>query len=199
MSVFWVILVRIQYKCGKLRTRITPNTDTFYAVTRVRSHNQEFSSPKITSHVGSISPKIISHLINFFLIFTVDTHLPPSISYLQLKFYRRIDVSFVQLLLWVFFCSWISLYMIGVTLFCISLHFNWWWCWWGSLRSRDRHIHNNPFKRSFLSLCLSHLYYYPILKIVTTRDLFKIHQPCNFEYKYNLAPGPFPKQKLYQS
>ena len=155
--------------------------------------NQEFSSPKITSHVGSISPKIISHLINFFLIFTVDTYLPPSISYLQLKFYRCINVSFVQLLLWVFCCSWISLYLIGVTLFCISLHFNWWWCWWGSLRSRDRHIHNSPFKRSFLSLCLSHLYYYPILKIVTTRDLFKIHQP------YSLAPGPFPKQKLYQS
>ena len=32
MSVFVVILVRIQCKCGKIRTRITPNKDTFYAV-----------------------------------------------------------------------------------------------------------------------------------------------------------------------
>ena len=27
MSVFGVILVRIQLKCGKIRTRITPNSD----------------------------------------------------------------------------------------------------------------------------------------------------------------------------
>ena len=32
MSVFEVILVRIQSECGKIRTRITPNTDTFYGV-----------------------------------------------------------------------------------------------------------------------------------------------------------------------
>ena len=32
MSIFGVILVRIQSDCGKIRTRITPNTDTFYAV-----------------------------------------------------------------------------------------------------------------------------------------------------------------------
>ena len=29
MSVFGVVLVRIQSQCGKMRTRITPNTDTF--------------------------------------------------------------------------------------------------------------------------------------------------------------------------
>ena len=51
-SVFRVILVRIfphfgmdverygvslctQFECGKMRTRITPNTDTFYAVTAI--------------------------------------------------------------------------------------------------------------------------------------------------------------------
>ena len=31
----WLLLyisLRIQFKCGKIRTRITPNTDTFYAV-----------------------------------------------------------------------------------------------------------------------------------------------------------------------
>ena len=32
MSVFGVILVSIQSKCGKIQTRITPNTDTFHAV-----------------------------------------------------------------------------------------------------------------------------------------------------------------------
>ena len=32
VSVFGVILVRIQSECGKIQTRITPNTDTFYAV-----------------------------------------------------------------------------------------------------------------------------------------------------------------------
>ena len=35
--------LRIQSKCGKMRTRITPNTDTFYAVIlcRVRTRKQE--------------------------------------------------------------------------------------------------------------------------------------------------------------
>ena len=33
MSVFGVILIRIQSECGKIPTRIAPNTDTFYAVT----------------------------------------------------------------------------------------------------------------------------------------------------------------------
>ena len=32
MSVFRVIPVRIQTECGKIRTRITPNMDTFHAV-----------------------------------------------------------------------------------------------------------------------------------------------------------------------
>ena len=33
VSVFGVILVSlIQFECGKIRTRITPNTDTFYGV-----------------------------------------------------------------------------------------------------------------------------------------------------------------------
>ena len=32
VSVFGAILVRIQSECGKMLTRITPNTDTFHAV-----------------------------------------------------------------------------------------------------------------------------------------------------------------------
>ena len=43
MSVFGVILVRvsrrIQFECWKMWTRITPNTDTFYAVCTVIVYN----------------------------------------------------------------------------------------------------------------------------------------------------------------
>ena len=35
MIILWVILVRIQSECRKIRTRITTNTDTFYAVSFV--------------------------------------------------------------------------------------------------------------------------------------------------------------------
>ena len=50
MSVFGVLLVRIfphsdwiriQSECGKMRTRITPNTDTFYAVIGSRQSHWE--------------------------------------------------------------------------------------------------------------------------------------------------------------
>ena len=50
MSVFGVNLVRIQSECGKTRTRITPNTDTFHAV----------SNPMIGySNINSIGNKIV--------------------------------------------------------------------------------------------------------------------------------------------
>ena len=38
-SVFGVILIRIQSECGKMRTRITPNTDSFYAVSHIKIKN----------------------------------------------------------------------------------------------------------------------------------------------------------------
>ena len=31
------VCLRIQSECGKMRSRITPNTDTFYAVTEIES------------------------------------------------------------------------------------------------------------------------------------------------------------------
>ena len=34
VSVFGVIPVRVQFECRKVRTRITPNTDTLYAMTK---------------------------------------------------------------------------------------------------------------------------------------------------------------------
>ena len=33
----FVVSLRIQSKCGKMRTRITPNTDTFYTVKGLKS------------------------------------------------------------------------------------------------------------------------------------------------------------------
>ena len=36
VSVFGVMLVRIQSECGKIWTRITPNTNTFYVMSGVR-------------------------------------------------------------------------------------------------------------------------------------------------------------------
>ena len=38
MSVFGVILVRVQSECSKIRTRITPNTDTFWAAMKKHFH-----------------------------------------------------------------------------------------------------------------------------------------------------------------
>ena len=45
VSIFRVILVRIQSKCGKIRTRTTPNTDTFYVVI-VSKTAKNFSSDR---------------------------------------------------------------------------------------------------------------------------------------------------------
>ena len=38
VSLFGDILVRIQSECGKMRTRITPTTDTFYAVWSAKAY-----------------------------------------------------------------------------------------------------------------------------------------------------------------
>ena len=38
---FGVFLVRIQSKCGKIRTRKTPNAETFYAVLTLKTISPE--------------------------------------------------------------------------------------------------------------------------------------------------------------
>ena len=59
MSVFGVILVRIQSECVKIRTRITPNTDTFHAVivkTKIliqRQGNWQGSKDRLAHSVAS--------------------------------------------------------------------------------------------------------------------------------------------------
>ena len=40
VSVFGVIMVRIQSECGKMWTRITSNMDTFYAVQDFKLHSK---------------------------------------------------------------------------------------------------------------------------------------------------------------
>ena len=43
MSLFGVVLVRIQSECGKMWTRITPNTDTFHVVIVLFKNNNAYS------------------------------------------------------------------------------------------------------------------------------------------------------------
>ena len=45
VSVFGVILVRIQSKCVKMKTRITPNTSTFHAVVITFTEDQRLQYP----------------------------------------------------------------------------------------------------------------------------------------------------------
>ena len=73
VSVLGVILVRVQSECGKIRTRITPNTDTFYAVIieAAKSTFTHFSREFVTSVTvllgtyGIVSPKktAVSHIL----------------------------------------------------------------------------------------------------------------------------------------
>ena len=54
-ELFWSAFSRIRTeygeipdilsKCGKMRTRITPNTDTFYSVTCFRAYKKELVAP----------------------------------------------------------------------------------------------------------------------------------------------------------
>ena len=50
-DLFWFAFSRIQSECGKLRTRITPSTDTFYAVKDVDFYY--YHSQDYTTHHGS--------------------------------------------------------------------------------------------------------------------------------------------------
>ena len=43
------VFLRIQFECGKTRTRITPNTDTFYAVIQSESSSRIFYFPANTT------------------------------------------------------------------------------------------------------------------------------------------------------
>ena len=61
------VSVRIQSECEKMRTRITPNKDTFYAVYYCLVNSKNFFVPKWQCFLSST---IHSLFINFIFIFT---------------------------------------------------------------------------------------------------------------------------------
>ena len=73
ISRIYRISLLIQFECGKIRTRITPNTDTFYAVIieAAKSTFTHFSREFVTSVTvllgtyGIVSPKktAVSHIL----------------------------------------------------------------------------------------------------------------------------------------
>ena len=48
--LFWAVSLRIQSECGKIWTRITPNTDSFYAVNTTRINSLKFCVRKKKIH-----------------------------------------------------------------------------------------------------------------------------------------------------
>ena len=58
MSVFGVILVRIQSKCGEMRTSITPNTDAFYAVISDLKERYQFMQDDIDEKFNGLNLKV---------------------------------------------------------------------------------------------------------------------------------------------
>ena len=65
MSVFEVILVRIQSKCGKIRTRLIPNTDTLHAVFNPLSTNPTKWWSTFKQVVGNLPMNCLSVFDNF--------------------------------------------------------------------------------------------------------------------------------------
>ena len=62
VSVFGVILVRIQSKCEKMRTRITPNTDTIYTVQVGQDICKTSSKHNVTTKMKDVYKKSTRHL-----------------------------------------------------------------------------------------------------------------------------------------
>ena len=91
MSVYGIILVRIQFECTKIRTRITPNTDTFHAVTLKyieETKNKWYESTflihytKVSNHYNFLNIKI--NLIN---LVPLDSHC--QVEYQNAKYFRK--------------------------------------------------------------------------------------------------------------
>ena len=99
VSVFGVFLVRvfspfrIQSDCGKIRTRKTPNTDTFYAV--IRMHFSEI-------WLKSFFKKNKSHKIHQLQVYvvTVTLHLVQITLQQYLKWQRQSLVTFLVFILY---------------------------------------------------------------------------------------------------
>ena len=81
VSVFGVIPVRIQFECGKIRTRITPNTGTFYSViglicTKIKA--------KISKSIDITLEPFWTRIILYFKVFNTITSYPQSSSFINL-------------------------------------------------------------------------------------------------------------------
>ena len=68
MSIFGVILVRIQSECGKIRTRITSNTDTFHVVIYTEKYDEWLETVGIQqgTDAGNLKP-LRSTVVNWIL------------------------------------------------------------------------------------------------------------------------------------
>ena len=59
MSIFGVFQVRIQSECGKIRTRKSPNTDTFHGVISILKYRDHLSIKLIWENVSLVNSLII--------------------------------------------------------------------------------------------------------------------------------------------
>ena len=124
MFVFGVILIRIQSECGKIRTRITPNTDTFCVVLSCLVTGEAFRIYQfITNNYASfyllvkenlLNCKIISKyykhdcLQNFHLLFmslltssvVQNSHISAGIYFIFLKRSPRPNLKGFQFQIW---------------------------------------------------------------------------------------------------
>ena len=86
---FWSVFSRIQSECGKVRTRITPNTDTFHAVTKENKVYQDENYP--AKSVNDRGSRFSSDL-NFCDVTFVATWALTYITFLIRIFFSMIKV-----------------------------------------------------------------------------------------------------------
>ena len=88
MFPLYSVSLRIQSECGKMRTRITPNTDTFYAVTtfsisKTKRYNKKYH-PKSVTNESKITRRniIVSALSKYWSLYKTNLFIPTSTSFL---------------------------------------------------------------------------------------------------------------------
>ena len=117
VSVFGVIPVRIQFECGKIRTRITPNTGTFSSVIGLICAKIK---AKISKSINITLEPFWTRIILYFKVFNTITSYPQSSSFINLtltstsySIYFSVEIVFETLFLaerefWMVCCHAIS-------------------------------------------------------------------------------------------
>ena len=88
MFPLYSVSLRIQSECGKMRTRITPNTDTFYAVTtfsisKTKRYNKKYYPKSVTNETKITRRNIIvSALSKYWSLYKTNLFIPTSTSFL---------------------------------------------------------------------------------------------------------------------